>query len=152
MVVDKRCGICAEKPPLDGIIGCLSQRPRYAGHAYHPQSAAPKGTVLPTQTRSDSARFPEFPRGSPGKRRNQFFRRRSRTILYMLYRYKTYRDVRLVFAPESKAATFGGTSTTSLTRALRTRFSLLRVYEDGMPLRPEHHLRLADKPPAAVIW
>lgn len=68
---------------------------------------------------------------------------------YMLYRYKTYQDVRLVFAPEEQAATFGGDFDNFTYPRYALDFALLRVYEDGHPIRPEHFLRMSDKAPAA---
>ncbi len=60
---------------------------------------------------------------------------------YDLYRYKTYRDVRLVFAPERALAAFGGErdSINYLRYGLDAAF--LRVYEGGKPVEPAHFLK-----------
>ncbi len=57
-----------------------------------------------------------------------------------LYRYKTYRDVRLVFAPESGIAFFGGDTDNFEYPRYNLDCCFFRIYEDGKPLRPEHHL------------
>lgn len=59
---------------------------------------------------------------------------------FKLYRYRKYEDVRLAFAPEAAAGSFGG----DLDNFSFPRFSLdgafLRLYEDGRPLATPVHL------------
>jgi len=59
---------------------------------------------------------------------------------YHLYRFKRYTDVRLVFAPDQETAAFGG----DIDNFEYPRFCLdvtfFRIYEDGKPLKPGHHL------------
>jgi hypothetical protein len=66
---------------------------------------------------------------------------------YHLYRYKKYTDVRLVFAPEKDAASFGG----DVDNFEYPRFNLdvcfFRVYEDGKPARTGHFFPWARKGP-----
>jgi hypothetical protein len=61
--------------------------------------------------------------------------------LYHLYRYKKYTDVRLVFAPESAIASFGG----DVDNFEYPRFGLdvcfFRAYEDGKPAKVTHHFQ-----------
>ena len=54
---------------------------------------------------------------------------------YHLYRYKKYTDVRLVWAPESGAANFGGDPDNFNFPRWSLDFSLMRVYEKGKPAR-----------------
>jgi hypothetical protein len=60
---------------------------------------------------------------------------------YDLYQYKTYRDLRLVFAPENDLAFFGRTrdSITYLRYGLDIAF--LRAYENGQPASTPHFLK-----------
>ena len=60
--------------------------------------------------------------------------------IYSLYRYRRYRDVRLVLAPETRAAAPCGTGLVDF-RCHPPGMSLLRVYEDGKPARVEEWLR-----------
>lgn len=66
---------------------------------------------------------------------------------FKLYTYKKYSDVRLAFAPEDRAATFGG----DLDNFSFPRFAIdaafIRLYENGVPAAtPTHFTWKADKP------
>ena len=60
---------------------------------------------------------------------------------YHLYRYKKYTDVRLVWAPETAAAFFGGDPDNFEYPRYCLDVALFRVYEDGKPAEIEHFLR-----------
>lgn len=59
--------------------------------------------------------------------------------LYHLYKYQRYQDVRLVFAPESSVAAFGGDPDNFNFPRYSLDFSFLRVYEDNKPLNNPHY-------------
>jgi hypothetical protein len=61
---------------------------------------------------------------------------------YFLYKYQRYDDVRLVFAPESDIAAFGGDPDNFQFPRWCLDMSILRVYRDGKPLRPLSHLKI----------
>jgi hypothetical protein len=60
---------------------------------------------------------------------------------YHLYRYKKYTDVRLVWAPESAVAFFGGDADNFEYPRYCLDVCLFRVYEDGQPAKIEHFLK-----------
>src|SRR5437660_5292534 len=64
---------------------------------------------------------------------------------YNLYRYKKYTDVRLVFAPEFQAAFFGGDPDNFNFPRYNIDMALVRVYEDGQPIKPENYLKWSTK-------
>lgn len=66
---------------------------------------------------------------------------------YHLYRSKRYNDVRLVFAPEAGSAAFGGDPDNFEYPRYCLDVSLLRVYDNGQPLKPEHYLRWSKEGP-----
>lgn len=64
---------------------------------------------------------------------------------YNLYRYKKYTDVRLVFCPEFQAAFFGGDPDNFEFPRFNIDMALVRVYENGQPVRPESYLKWSTK-------
>jgi hypothetical protein len=60
---------------------------------------------------------------------------------YHLYRYKKYTDVRLVWAPETATAFFGGDPDNFEYPRYCLDVALFRVYENGEPAKIEHFLR-----------
>jgi hypothetical protein len=67
--------------------------------------------------------------------------------MYNLYVYKRHTDVRLVFAPEFQAAFFGGDPDNFNFPRYCLDMSLVRVYEDGKPLRPDNYFKWSQKGP-----
>ncbi|MCG8648665.1 MAG: S46 family peptidase, partial [Pirellulales bacterium] len=65
---------------------------------------------------------------------------------YHLYRYKKYTDVRLVWAPETAAAFFGGDADNFEYPRYNLDATIMRVYEDGKPAKLDHFLRWSDQP------
>lgn len=68
---------------------------------------------------------------------------------FKLYRYKRYTDVRLAFAPEHRAAAFGGDPDNFNFPRFGLDFGFLRIYENGKPLKTPVHLRWNRNAPTA---
>src|SRR3984957_4824512 len=64
---------------------------------------------------------------------------------YWLYQYKAYTDVRLVFAPEEKAAFFGGDPDKFTYPRSDLDMALYRVYDNGKPLHTDNFLKWSTK-------
>lgn len=60
---------------------------------------------------------------------------------YALYKYRVYRDVRLVFTPEPGVAGFGGDPDNFNFPRYALDFSFLRLYAEGAPVATPGHLR-----------
>ncbi len=63
---------------------------------------------------------------------------------YHLYSYKSYTDVRLVMAPEKAIAFFGGDPDNFEYPRYDLDVCFFRIYQDGKPLEPEHHLEWSE--------
>lgn len=60
---------------------------------------------------------------------------------YHLYRYQRYTDVRLVFAPDARAAAFGGDADNFEFPRYCLDFCFFRAYENGEPAKTPHYLK-----------
>ena len=59
---------------------------------------------------------------------------------YWLYRNRKYTDIRLVFAPEQDAASFGGDYDNFTYPRWNFDITFFRIYENGQPLKTPHYL------------
>ncbi|MBD3730592.1 MAG: S46 family peptidase [Sphingomonadales bacterium] len=66
---------------------------------------------------------------------------------YKLYTYRKYSDVRLVWAPEDRAATFGGDPDNFNFPRYSLDASFLRAYENGKPVKTPNHLKWNPRAP-----
>ena len=66
---------------------------------------------------------------------------------YKLYTYRKYSDVRLAWAPEDRAATFGGDPDNFNFPRYSLDASFLRAYEDGEAVSTPNHLKWNPRPP-----
>ena len=66
--------------------------------------------------------------------------------MYNLYKYKTYNDVRLVFAVENDIAFFGGDQDNFTYPRYDLDISIFRIYENGQPLKTKDYLKWSTTP------
>ena len=65
--------------------------------------------------------------------------------VYDLYKYKRYQDLRVVFAPESNMAFFGGDPDNFTFPRYDLDVSFVRIYDNGKPLHTDTFLKFASK-------
>jgi hypothetical protein len=68
---------------------------------------------------------------------------------FLLYKYKRYDDVRLVFVPEGDIASFGGDPDNFQFPRWSLDFAILRAYDNGRPAKTPDHLRIDFDGPSA---
>lgn len=68
---------------------------------------------------------------------------------YKLYTYRKYSDVRIAWAPEDRAATFGGDPDNFNFPRFSLDASFLRAYENGKPVKPAAFLKWNPRMPQA---
>jgi hypothetical protein len=68
---------------------------------------------------------------------------------FLLYKYKRYDDVRLVFVPEGDIASFGGDPDNFQYPRWSLDFAVLRAYENGRPAKTPNHLHVDFNGPSA---
>lgn len=66
---------------------------------------------------------------------------------YKLYTYRKYSDVRMVWAPEARASTFGGDPDNFNFPRYAMDASFLRAYENGKPVATPRHLKWSPRAP-----
>ena len=66
---------------------------------------------------------------------------------YKLYTYRKYSDVRMVWAPEARASTFGGDPDNFNFPRYAMDASFLRAYENGRPVATPNHLKWTPRAP-----
>jgi hypothetical protein len=66
---------------------------------------------------------------------------------YKLYTYRKYSDVRMVWAPEARASTFGGDPDNFNFPRFAMDGAFLRAYENGKPVATPAHLKWAPRAP-----
>ena len=66
---------------------------------------------------------------------------------FKLYTYRRYTDVRLVFAPEHRAAAFGGDLDNFSFPRFAVDAAMVRIYENGQPVATPNHFRWNASPP-----
>ena len=68
---------------------------------------------------------------------------------FRLYDYRRYTDVRLAFAPEHRAAAFGGDLDNFSFPRFAVDAAMVRIYQNGQPVSTPNHFRWNPAPPQA---
>lgn len=66
---------------------------------------------------------------------------------FKLYTYRRYTDIRLAFAPEHRAAAFGGDLDNFSFPRFGLDAALIRIYDNGAPAATPNHFRWTEAPP-----